>query len=121
MWNDLLLTKMLFFSAKAHGNQKMKSPADMPYLAHVVAVMQFAVKYALLSKLHIDWNLLVASALLHDTLEDTPVTFKELENEFGENVANGVFALTRNAKLEKDKQIPDCINKLKSNQLKWQS
>jgi (p)ppGpp synthase/HD superfamily hydrolase len=57
---------------------------------------------------NLDGNLAVQCALLHDTLEDTEITYVDLVNNFGEKVADGVFALT------KDKAIGDKITD------KWQ-
>lgn len=36
-----------------------------------------------------------AIALLHDTIEDTKVTYEQIENRFGKDVAEGVSALTK--------------------------
>lgn len=40
-------------------------------------------------------------SLLHDILEDTEVTFDELENEFGKIIAVSVLALTKQPNLSK--------------------
>jgi (p)ppGpp synthase/HD superfamily hydrolase len=51
--------------------------------------------------------------LLHDTIEDTSVTYKKLVNKFGVKVADGVQALTKNFLLPKDKQLKDTIQRIK--------
>ena len=43
-------------------------------------------------------KIIIASAFLHDTLEDTTTTFEELKKEFGIRVANLVYELTHEGK-----------------------
>ena len=50
-----------------------------------------------------DENCIIQCALLHDTLEDTPTTYQELSSQFGEKVADGVQALTKNMLLQPKK------------------
>jgi (p)ppGpp synthase/HD superfamily hydrolase len=63
-----------------------------------------------------DLNYAVQLALLHDTLEDTETKLSELEEKFGEKVALGVEALTKNDNLTSKKERMDDslirINKL---------
>lgn len=49
-----------------------------------------------------DENIIIG-ALLHDTLEDTNYTLDQLKNDFGENIADIVFAVTEATKKEKRK------------------
>ena len=81
-----LIKKAYSFAKKAHADQKRKS--GEPYLNHVLA-----------TAITLDeWGLdepTVASGLLHDVVEDTPVTSKELANEFGEDVAFLVDGVTK--------------------------
>jgi guanosine-3',5'-bis(diphosphate) 3'-pyrophosphohydrolase len=46
---------------------------------------------------------------LHDNIEDTNTTHKELEEVFGREVADGVLALTKNDKLPKFEQLIDSL------------
>lgn len=74
---------------EAHKPQKRKS--GDPYIIHPVAVAR------ILASLHMDKPTLMA-ALLHDVLEDTPVTESELTEQFGEEVTalvDGVSKLTQ--------------------------
>src|SRR2546428_11274984 len=69
------------FAARAHGDQKRESGG--PYLAHVVAVCQI-----LLELLDTRFDTpLACAALLHDVVEDTPVSIEEVEKRFGREVA----------------------------------
>jgi len=112
MWNDEKFIKAMFFAIKAHENQKMIYPVNMPYSAHLLGVLQFAIIGGLTEK-DLNWDLLVQTALLHDTVEDTNTTYEQLKNEFGILVADGVLALTKNENLHKKLQMKDCINKIK--------
>ena len=75
----------------AHEGQKRLSGED--YIEHPVAVA------GILADLHLDTTTLEA-ALLHDTVEDTPVTIERIEEEFGEEVGRIVDGLTKLDKLQ---------------------
>ncbi|MEO8747320.1 MAG: bifunctional (p)ppGpp synthetase/guanosine-3',5'-bis(diphosphate) 3'-pyrophosphohydrolase [Rhodanobacter sp.] len=72
--------------ANAHAGQERKS--GEPYITHPVAVA------SILARLGMDAETIVA-ALLHDTLEDTPLTRSALATEFGEVVAELVDGVTK--------------------------
>ncbi|HJT98557.1 MAG TPA: RelA/SpoT family protein, partial [Rhodanobacteraceae bacterium] len=77
--------------ALAHEGQTRKS--GEPYITHPVAVA------GILAELRLDHETIIA-AILHDTLEDTPLTRVELETEFGEAVADLVDGVTKLDKLQ---------------------
>lgn len=83
---DLAL-KALAFAEKAHAGQTRKYTGE-PYLNHLIAVHDLVDKYTIASPTE------RAIALLHDTVEDTPVTYSDISAEFGTEVAIGVFWLT---------------------------
>lgn len=58
-------------------------------------------------------DLAVQCAILHDIIEDTDVTFGQLEAEFGLSVANGVQALTKDNNLPKHLQMSDSLQRIK--------
>ena len=70
----------------AHRGQLRKS--GDPYITHPLAVA------TILAELGMDTTTLVA-ALLHDTVEDTGIGLKELEAEFGPEVAHLVDGVTK--------------------------
>jgi len=56
----------------------------------------------------------VQCAVLHDTIEDTLVTYEFLKEEFGLAVADGVLALSKNPRFPtKDEQIRDSLRRIK--------
>lgn len=72
--------------AAAHAGQTRKS--GEPYITHPVAVAQ------VLAEQGLDVETLVA-AILHDTIEDTPLSRQDLAAQFGETVAELVDGVTK--------------------------
>ena len=89
--NPEALTKAYAFALNAHKNQKRDS--GDPYLVHPVAVAD------ILSDLKLD-SATITTGLLHDTIEDTKVTYKNVELEFGKEVADLVDGVTKISELE---------------------
>ncbi|MEO9513798.1 MAG: RelA/SpoT family protein [Flavobacteriaceae bacterium] len=81
----------------AHKDQRRKS--GEAYIFHPIAVAKIVA-----SKIGLD-AVSIASALLHDVVEDTPYTLGDIERLFGESVARIVDGLTKIAHLKKDKDI----------------
>jgi len=77
----------------AHGEQKRAS--GEPYITHPVAVA------SMLADMRLDHETLMA-ALLHDVIEDTPVTGEDLAEEFGSTVAELVEGVSKLDKLQFD-------------------
>ena len=72
--------------AAAHEGQTRKS--GEPYITHPVAVAH------ILAEIGLDGEAIVA-AILHDTLEDTPLSREEIEGEFGHDVVELVDGVTK--------------------------
>ncbi|WP_298573560.1 bifunctional (p)ppGpp synthetase/guanosine-3',5'-bis(diphosphate) 3'-pyrophosphohydrolase [uncultured Luteimonas sp.] len=85
-----LLRRAWAMGAAAHAGQTRKS--GEPYITHPVAVAQA------LAEQKVDVETLIA-AILHDTIEDTPLTREQLAGEFGETVAELVDGVTKLDKL----------------------
>ncbi|THV60323.1 bifunctional (p)ppGpp synthetase/guanosine-3',5'-bis(diphosphate) 3'-pyrophosphohydrolase [Flagellimonas alvinocaridis] len=81
----------------AHKEQRRKS--GEAYIFHPIAVAKIVA-----SKIGLD-AVSIASALLHDVVEDTPYTLADIERMFGETVARIVDGLTKIAHLKKDMDI----------------
>ena len=81
-----LLKKAYVFSAKVHLGQVRLS--GEPYLNHPLEVT------GILTQLKLDVAS-VATGLLHDTMEDTLTTLKEIQENFGEEIAQLVDGLTK--------------------------
>lgn len=104
--------KALNYASKAHGEQK--TPKGLPYINHICSVameVMFACEKSGLEEEKS--NLAISCALLHDTIEDTEVTYDDLYTEFSPEVADGVEALTKDKTLSsKTEQMRDSIEKL---------
>lgn len=85
---DFLLAA-LRFSAEKHTNQRRKDEDASPYVNHPIAVATLLAELAGVRDLR-----LLAAAVLHDTVEDTPATFEDLEREFGPTVRRLVEEVT---------------------------
>src|SRR3954462_7173066 len=81
-----LLARAYRYSERAHAGQKRKSGEE--YVTHCVEVAK------ILADLQLD-TVTVASGLIHDVVEDTPVTIEEIEREFGKEIAEIVDGLTK--------------------------
>ena len=89
--NSDSLNKAYKFALNAHQNQKRDE--GVPYIIHPVAVAN------ILTELKLD-SATITTGLLHDTIEDTNVTYETVKMEFGEEVANLVDGVTKISALE---------------------
>src|ERR1700758_2662334 len=90
--DDLDLVKKAYeFSQKHHAGQSRAS--GEPYLVHPLEVAN------VLADMKMD-TVSVAAGLLHDAIEDTPVTTVEIRQEFGEQVAHIVEGVTKISKID---------------------
>ena len=86
------------FAAEKHRNQRRKDEEASPYINHPITLAHILVRVG------IEDPVVLASALLHDTIEDTNTTLDELEIVFGYEIANIVAECTddeRQSKLER--------------------
>jgi GTP pyrophosphokinase len=86
-----LLNRAYVFSLKAHGAQK-RANGD-PYFSHPVEVAGILTDYKL-------DGMTIATALLHDTVEDTVATLQQISDSFGPEIAKLVDGVTKLSTLE---------------------
>ena len=101
----------LAFAAVKHKGQKVPG-TSYPYLVHVVNVAM-EILVAAGNTPDFDTQYAVTLALMHDSMEDTEASYKEIKEQFGEKVAEGVLALTKFSNLEKKYQMKDSIQRIK--------
>ena len=89
--DEELINRAYVFSMQAHGSQKRAS--GDPYFSHPIEVA------GILTDLHLD-DETIATAILHDTIEDTVATHEQIERLFGPNVARLVDGVTKLSKIE---------------------
>lgn len=85
-----LIEKAYNFSTKAHKGQERVS--GDPYIVHPVEVG------CLLAELEMDDNSIIAG-ILHDTIEDTALTYDRINEEFSEEIAELVDGVTKLTKI----------------------
>lgn len=84
--------EVIEFAIKAHSNVN-HTYNGMPYSVHLSLVNLFAVKYLeLIPEKHRD--IVIQACWLHDTIEDCRLTFNDIKEFAGEEVANIVYAVT---------------------------
>lgn len=101
------------FAGEAHANQKVPG-TEANYLLHLsnVAIEVIAAHNEFPN---FDLNTAIQLALLHDTLEDTKITFNELEEHFGLKVGEGVKALTKDTSISnKYDRMINSLQRIKS-------
>ncbi|MFT5138585.1 MAG: guanosine-3',5'-bis(diphosphate) 3'-pyrophosphohydrolase [Lysobacterales bacterium] len=86
-----IILRAIDLGAKAHEGQTRKT--GEPYIHHPLEVA------SILAQMRMD-NLSVTAAILHDTLEDTPLTKAEIAAEFGEEIAELVDGVTKLDKMK---------------------
>jgi (p)ppGpp synthase/HD superfamily hydrolase len=98
--NHRLLLEAASFAARAHRHQVRKDGLT-PYAAH-----PFRVCLIVRHVFQIDDPDILTVALLHDTIEDTTTDYDDLVKLFGEHVARGVAALSKDKRLAEDEREP---------------
>jgi guanosine-3',5'-bis(diphosphate) 3'-pyrophosphohydrolase len=107
MINNLtILTEAYKFSATKHTKQRRKGILDIPYINHPIEVAN-----VLAHTNEYEDFILLAAAVLHDTLEDTETTFDELNSNFGSEISNVVLEVTDDMSLSKEKRKQIQIDK----------
>ncbi|MGN6207798.1 RelA/SpoT family protein [Asticcacaulis sp.] len=89
--DEAMLNRAYVYAMKMHGAQ-LRASGD-PYFAHPIEVAGILTDYKLDAAA-------IATALLHDTIEDTPATREEIAAKFGEDVASMVEGVTKLTRLE---------------------
>lgn len=93
--NDIIF-QAAAFAARAHRHQVRKD-CETPYVSHV-----FRVCLVVRQVFGFDDPKMLAAALLHDTIEDTSTDCDDIIEQFGEDVAAWVAALTKDMRLPED-------------------
>jgi GTP pyrophosphokinase len=84
--NIPLIRRAYEFSAAAHAGQLRES--GEPYVEHCLLVA------LILAELHLD-STTIAAGLIHDVVEDTSIKLDKIKQEFGEEIASLVDAVTK--------------------------
>ncbi len=95
-----LLLRAAEFAANKHRNQRRKDHARTPYINHPLSIARVLAEEGGVKDPEI-----LAAAILHDTLEDTETTRRELQRAFGARIAALVSEVTD------DKSLPKQLRK----------
>lgn len=102
--------------SRLHNGQKYGGSApgeQIEYINHVGSVT-FEMLHAIQLEPAMNAGLAVKCALLHDTIEDTSVSYQDILQLFGNEVAEGVSALTKNTDIQpKELQMEDSLRRIK--------
>lgn len=108
-------TDMIYVAYKlaksAHSHQFRRSGA--PYIEHPVQLAYIA------AQLSLDATA-ISAALLHDVVEDTPYTYKNIETIFGKSVAELVDGVTKLRKIKYNTREEQQVENLRKCFLQWQ-
>lgn len=101
-FDEQLITKAYYFCVDAHGKDLRAS--GEPYFTHPVHVAIIVAEEMALD------DVSVAAALLHDVVEDTEYTLKDIGDEFGVSVANIVDGATKITDVFKSREITEAAS-----------
>ncbi len=85
-----VIVKAFNYATKAHENQYRKSGEK--YIVHPIEVAK------ILAELELDVDT-IAAGLLHDVIEDTDITYKDIERDFGKDIADLTEGVTKLGKI----------------------
>ena len=84
--------------ARMYHKGQFRKSTELPYFIHPASVVNY------LKQFGVDDDASLAIAWLHDTIEDTPLTYSRINHVFGREIADGVYLLTRNVDREEYKR-----------------
>lgn len=93
------LLKALEYAAEKHRDQRRKGIEASPYINHPIQVAEVLATFG-----KVDDVTTLMAAILHDTIEDTDTTKSDLEELFGQDVADVVSEVTDNKSLPKQER-----------------
>lgn len=115
-WSIDELQHVWHLASRKHDGQKYGGEGEgeqVEYLNHIGSVA-FEIIAASMQDKNMDAGLAIKCALLHDTIEDTDLTYEVIEQQHGTAVAKGVLALTKNASIEsKQEKMIDSLQRIK--------
>jgi len=107
MSNESQVAKALIFAEKHHGNQRY---GDHPYIVHLTLVLGVGIELGFPDSV-------LAGCVLHDTLEDTPVSYNDIKKVFGAQVADIVYTCTDELGKNRTERKLKIYEKLRLNEL----
>ena len=116
-WDIECIKRAWNIATLAHDGQKYGGPTkgqQVEYLNHIGSVF-IEVMQALQHHPEANAELALCCAILHDTVEDTPLTVADIETQFGGAIALGVSALSKDETLgTKEAQMSNSLSRIKA-------
>jgi len=116
-WDRDKYIKAWKYASKLHTGQKYggsEQGEQIDYINHIGAVCMEVIWALQNSNGNYDADLAIQCAILHDTIEDTDAGYEDIKTNFGEKVAGGVMALSKNETLKtKAEQMTDSLQRIK--------
>ena len=116
MWSIDELQKVWHLISILHNGQKYGGSAEgqqIEYINHIGSVV-FEILNAINHDPTMNADLAIKCAMLHDSIEDTAHTFEQINKVFGEAIAQGVMALTKNEAMDnKEQMMLDSLRRIK--------
>lgn len=100
----MMIEKAIKYATKAHEGQKRKGGKDVPYITHPLAVAEILKSHGATAET-------IIAGILHDVVEDTPITLSDLAKEFGKGVATLVDYVSEVKTDDDEKKRPWKIRK----------
>jgi len=117
-WSQEKYLKAFRFATEKHTNACKSNKCQLfpgtnwSYIVHL-SMVSMEIISSLNDETDVNGDLAVQAAILHDTIEDTYTTYEELQSIFGQKVADGVQALTKDKGREKQDRMIDSLKKIK--------
>jgi (p)ppGpp synthase/HD superfamily hydrolase len=112
IWDQDKYLEAWNFVSTIHNGQTIPG-SDIPYINHLGLVAMEAIAAIAHEDIN-NPNLFILCALLHDSIEDTSIEYKDIKDLFGINIANGVLSLTKDKELlSKNEKMLDSITRIK--------
>lgn len=102
-----IVLRALEFAALAHEGQRRRGAAQVPYISHPAAVGLILARAGF-------GDSVVAAGVLHDVIEDTPVTAGELAVHFGEAITKIVLGVSEDKSLVYDARKARYVQQIRS-------
>ena len=99
MHDTTLIIRAAAFAAHKHRKERRKDADASPYINHPLGLARVLTEEGGITDVET-----ICTALLHDTIEDTDTTAKELEEEFGAEICRLVLEVTDDKSISKAKR-----------------
>jgi (p)ppGpp synthase/HD superfamily hydrolase len=118
LWSPDAWLEAWHFAARAHDGQLVPG-SKLPYVVHVAAVAMEVgnaiARRSLIEQPVARPDLAIQIALLHDVVEDTKVGIDEVRAQFGDAVADGVAAVSKDPSVgDKPAQMRDSLARIRT-------